>query len=439
VARPTFDAPFVFNGHRRLGVDLPCDFEPPVALPQIDDVAGQLQRLLAAPAGSPPLTELAAGATTVVVVVPDASRTFPTAVLLPAIVEHLNRAGVADAAITVVTACGLHRTTTAAEKTALAGPALAGRLRIEDAQGQSPDTVDLGQTAEGRPVVMDRRVAQAELVVSLGVVEPHLYAGFSGGVKTVAIGCAGEATIAWTHDPVFLDDPRTCVGQLTGSPFRTALTEIAARTGLRFAVNVVVDGEGRVAGLAAGDPPTVQRALVETHASAWWRSRDDRYDLIVAGVPAPKHEGLYHASRAATYLTLVDDSVLADGGLVVVCTDLPRGMGDGPGELNFGHLLATAKRPDEIIERARREPLGPGGQRAYMVARLLQRYRLGVMGSADPALVERLGIESFATVAAAFAAARRDDGAPPRVLVVADAFDTLVERRRRPRGPTPSR
>ena len=427
---PAALTPFAFSGHRRLVVDADCDFEPPVRFVAIRDLEQRLHDLLAAPTGSPPLAEVARGARTVAIAVPDASRPCPTSLLLPALVEHLNRGGVTDRQITVLVACGLHRLTTTEEKAALVGPQLAARLRVEDAQGQQPDLLDLGTTGDGCPIVLKSSVANSDLVMSLGVVEPHLYAGFSGGLKTVAIGCAGEPTIAWTHDAVFLDRPEIRVGRLDDSPFRLALAGIAARTRLRFAVNVVVDDEGRVAGLTAGDPAAAQRSLVEAHGRAWWRRRGDQYDLVVAGVPAPKHEGLYHASRAATYLTLVDRPVVAQGGLIAVCSDLPLGVGDGPGEMNFGRLLAAAARPEELIDRARRETLGPGGQRAYMVAKVLRGYRLGVIGAADPALLEPLGLLPFATVDEAIAEAQRRRGSEARVLVVADAFDTLVEQDR---------
>jgi hypothetical protein len=138
--------------------------------------------------------------------------------------------------------------------------------------------------------------------------------------------------------------------------------------------------------------------------------------------------------------------VIADGGLIALCSDLPQGVGDGPGEANFGALLAAAERPADLIARGRhgREPLGPGGQRAYMVARVLEHFRLGVIGDGDGDLLARLGILHFSSIDEAIAAgstatpgaATGDDGEgprgrhgrSPRVLVVADAFDTLVER-----------
>ncbi len=109
----------------------------------------------------------------------------------------------------------------------------------------------------------------------------------------------------------------------------------------------------------------------------------------------------------------------------MLCADLPRGAGDGPGESNFAALLAGAA-PGEIVARGLREALGPGGQRAFVVARVLERYRIAVVGAQDPGRFAGLGIETYATVADARAAAEARLGRRPRVLAVADALTTVV-------------
>ena len=122
---------------------------------------------------------------------------------------------------------------------------------------------------------------------------------------------------------------------------------------------------------------------------------------------APKSDSLYQASRAATYLGLAARPALADGGLIVLCADLPLGAGDGPGERNFLDVLAAAATPADLLARGLREPLGPGGQRSFVVARVLERYRLAVVGAADPAFLEplaHLGVAAFDSVDAALAA-----------------------------------
>ncbi len=423
------DGPWVFRGAARLPVPRADAFEPPARLLPAADPDDSVERALADPVAAPRLRQLARGAATVAVTIPDASRPCPSPAILEHLLDELYDAGVSDDGITVVVGCGLHRTTSAAEREALAGAPVARRVRSEDAQGLETRCRDLGDTSHGAPVRIAHRVAEADLAVTVGVVEPHLYAGFSGGVKGVAIGCAGRETIAWTHRPAFISAPGVAVGRLTGNPFRTTLVEIAARTPLAWAVNVVMNERGEAAAVAAGDPTAAQDSLVQAHRHAWMRAVDGPFDVIVAGVHAPKSHNFYQASRAATYIGLVAGPVLEDGGLLLLCADLPGGAGDGPGEQNFAKVLAAAGTPAELVARGLREPLGPGGQRAFVLARVLERFRLAVVGAVDPGFLEPLGVAAFDSVDAAVAAAEARLGRRARVLAVADAMATVVRSR----------
>ena len=420
--------PWVSCGDRRLPVARADAFEAPARLPVLEDVERAVARCLAEPVGSAPLRRLAHGARHVVVTIPDASRPCPSPQALRVLLADLAAAGVPDDGVAVAIGCGLHATTSAAERRRLAGAHAAERVDVYDAQGLESPVADLGATTLGAPVHIERRLADADLVVSVGVLEPHLYAGFSGGVKGVAIGCAGHETIAWTHRPAFISSEGVVLGALGGNPFQRTLREIAARTPLRYAVNAVMDERGRAGAVLAGDPVAVQSALARDHRAAWLRPVDGPFDVLVAGVHAPKSGNFYQASRAATYAALAARPAVSCGGLIVVCADTPDGVGAGPGEQNFAALLADAS-PDDIVERGLREPLGPGGQRAFVVARVLQRYRLAVVGAADPTYLEPLGAAAFDSVDAALAAEDARLGRRARVLAVADATATVVHAR----------
>ena len=188
--------------------------------------------------------------------------------------------------------------------------------------------------------------------------------------------------------------------------------------------------EAGAAAVRAGDPAAVQEALAAEAAPAWLRTAGrPATTLVVAGVHAPKSDNLYQASRAATYLGLAARPALADGGLIVLCADLPLGAGDGPGERNFLDVLAARRDAGGLLARGLREPLGPGGQRSFVVARVLERYRLAVVGAADPAFLEplaHLGVAAFDSVDAALAAEDARLGRRASVLAVADAMATVV-------------
>ena len=421
--------PWVFCGSSRRQVPRADAFEPPARLAPAEDLERILDRALADPLEAPRLRELARGAESVVITIPDASRPCPSPTVLERLLGELNRAGVPDAAISVLIGCGLHATTNALERVRLAGSAVAERVEVHDAQGIESATSDLGRTSRGAPVRIARRVATAALAITIGVVEPHLYAGFSGGVKGVAIGCAGQETIAWTHRPAFVSQPGVTLGELGGNPFQETLREIAARTPLGWAVNLVMNECGEATAAAAGDPEDVQASLARAHRRAWLRPVDAPFEVVVAGVHEPKSDNLYQASRAATYIGLAARPALAEGGLLVLCADLPGGAGEGPGEQNFLEVLRSASSPAELVARGLREPLGPGGQRSFVVARMLERCRLGIVGAADPgflAPLEHLGVSAFTSVEAAVAAQEAHLGRSARVLAVADAMATVV-------------
>jgi nickel-dependent lactate racemase len=391
--------PWVWCGARCLPVERAGAFEPPAALAPVADLEEAIGAAVANPVEAPRLREPARGARSVLIAIPDASRPCPSEPVLLALLDELAAAGVPDAAVTVAVGCGLHATTSPAERERLAGSRVTRRVEVVDAQGIETETADLGETSLGAPVRIARRVTEADLAVTVGVVEPHLYAGFSGGVKGVAIGCAGLETIAWTHRPAFISEPGVTVARLPGNPFQKTLREIAERTPLAWAVNILM-GRGGAAAVRAGSPSAAQEALATMAAPAWLRAAGGPYDVVVAGVHAPKSDGLYQASRAATYLSLASRSAVAGGGLIVLCADLPLGAGDGP-----------------------------GGQRSFVVARVLERCRLAVVGARDARFLEplaHLGVAAFDSVDAALAAEDDRLGRRASVLAVADAMATVV-------------
>ncbi len=156
--------------------------------------------------------------------------------------------GIADAQVSVIVAVGLHRATTDAEKRAKLG-SVVDRVRVFDSDGSDPTKwADLGTIPPyGVPGLTQRVVKDADLVVATGIVEPHQYAGYSGGRKTIAIGCCGEPVITATHGMRFLEDPGVRLGRIAGNPFHETIRELARRAGLRFIVNAAEKPEFGVA------------------------------------------------------------------------------------------------------------------------------------------------------------------------------------------------
>ncbi|MFC5972991.1 lactate racemase domain-containing protein [Halomarina salina] len=359
----------------------------------------------------PPLSALVDPDDTVAIVVTDGTRATPDEALLDALVSRLERLGVAREQVTVVVGLGLHRPMTDDELDAMLGE------YAPLAQNHDPDETVVAGEVDGTPIELNRTVAAVDHVLSTGMVEPHQYAGFSGGAKTAVVGAGGEPLIRHTHGPEMLAREGVRLGRVADNPFRAFLDRAGDVAGVRFCLNVTKGPQG-VLGVAAGDPRAVVRSLADTAREALAVEVEDGYDAVVAGVGAPKDANLYQTTRAATYVVLGARNPLRTGGRVVLPARLHEGAGDGRGEQRFFDRLSNAPDADSLYEEMR-EGYEPGAQRAFVVARALRDHPVFVTDSEHPEVVEQCLMEARTGVA---------DAVEPgsRVLVVPDGLNTLL-------------
>ena len=395
---------------------------PATAVPRddLDEVHSELEDLARQ-------RSLKAGTATAVVVVTDLTRACPDDALVPPILDDLNLGGIPDERITVVIAVGLHRATTDEEKREKLG-AVVDRVRVIDSDGRDPSKlIDLGPIPPyGVPGSTQKLVKDASIVVATGIVEPHQYAGWSGGRKTVAIGCAGEPLITATHGMRFIEDAGVRLARLEGNPFHETIVEVAKRAGLDFCVNVVTDDQGRVVAVRAGDPEAVLAELVAIAGRLYTRTIKKQYDIVIAGVGKPKDVNLYQASRAATYLRFAPTPVVREGGAIILPAQLEEGAGEGTGEQRFFAALERATSPSAVVDEARHHFAG-GEQRAVMVALTLQHCLVIVAASEAPEVVRLAKLRAAVDVEEALDIAYEHIGRPERasVLLVPHAVHTL--------------
>jgi nickel-dependent lactate racemase len=399
----------------------------------IADLAAETVRCLQSPLGGKRLRDLAVDAVRrapqarAVIAVTDLTRASPDAVLVPPLLDELNTGGIPDDRITVIVAVGLHRATTDAEKREKLG-SVVDRVRILDSDGRNPAMwADLGMIPPyDVPGFTQKLVKEAALVIATGIVEPHQYAGYSGGRKTVAIGCAGEPVITATHGMRFLEDPGVRLAKVEGNPFHETVREIARRAGLRFCLNVVTDDHERVVAVAAGDPDAVLTDLVAKAAALYTRPIPRQYDIVIAGVGPPKDVTLYQASRAATYQLFAPTPVVREGGAIINPARLEEGAGEGAGEQRFLAALERAESPAAVVDEARRHFAG-GEQRAVMVALTLQWCQVIVAASEAPEVVRLAKLRAAVDVEEGLDIAYEHIGRPAKasVLLVPRALHTL--------------
>jgi len=378
------------------------------------------------PFGSPQLRDIARAGQSVAIVITDNTRDCPDFILVPPLLDELAAAGVRDQDITVVVGIGMHRAMTDQELEDKLGSDVCARVRIVNPCPDDPAALaDLGTTSDGIPITVDRRVAEADLVIATGIVEPHQYAGYSGGFKTVAIGAGGEPTIRETHGPAVVDHPGTRLAKLDGNPFQKAITEAGRRIGLRFIINAVLDDSGRPVAVCAGDPETAHRMLVQTAARLYTVPVPHQYDVVVTGVGYPKDVNLYQASRAASYMYYAPTPVVREGGAIIVAAPCPEGVGSGSGEAAFYRIMRSAPSPQAIIREAMSHGYPAGGQRAFIMARVLDWCTVYIAGAASPEPVVHCKMIPVETVEDALRDCAARMGPNLRVLVVPHALQTL--------------
>jgi nickel-dependent lactate racemase len=395
-------------------------------VPPVEDVPAAVAEAVANPINSPPLRKLAGPGDTVCIAFTDVTRASPDDLLVPPILAELEAAGVRDEDVTLLCAIGLHRPSTPEEKIAKLGEAVVGRYRVIDSEPLNGGAlVDLGTTESGIPLSVNKVAYEADLLIATGIVEPHQYAGYSGGRKTLAVGAAGEAMIAYTHGPHMLDHPGTRLGRIEGNPFHEAVSEAARRAGLRFIVNVVQDDQKRVVYVRAGEPEAAFKELVAFARPLYEVPVPQQYDVAVGGVGYPKDANLYQASRAASYLFFAPTPVVRPGGFFVVPAPCGEGAGEGVGEQRFLKAMQEAPDARAILDDARKHGYPPGQQRAFVMAKVLEKNDVIIVGAEDPDLIRSAKFLAAPTMEAAFAMVSEKLGDALSALIVPHALLTL--------------
>ena len=403
------------------------------------DLVAVLAGALTQPIGSPRLVELARGKVSAAIITADATRAVPNRVLLPPVVAELNGAGIPDERIAVVIGTGAHRAMARQELVEHLGEEWVRRLRVSNHDSRARDLVRVGGTSRGNEVLVNRLIAEAGVRVALGQVEPHEFAGYTGGRKSILPAVSGYDTILRNHSLEMLADPGARPGELTGNPIHDEMLAAARLARLDFIVNVVVDRELRPLAASAGDFEAAHRHLVhfiERYATV--EAPERPADLVVTGPGRPLDSNLYQSIKPLVALERLvnEDSVVA---LLSACHD-------GAGSREMFEPFAGAAGPREALARVSRD-YTIEKDHSFFLARFLARCPQVIAhcpGVRDEDL-RTLMLEPAASVDDALERARRRVGARrtrPLVLLFPRPQRALIPAGERPAAasavPTPS-
>ncbi|HZC25660.1 MAG TPA: nickel-dependent lactate racemase [Actinopolymorphaceae bacterium] len=334
-------------GETGLEVRLPAsrtDVVEPCFQPGVPDPSATLTAALRTPVAGPPLREIVAPGQTVAVSLCDITRPQPRQLMIPALLAELD--GVVRLEdVTLLVATGTHRANTAAELRAMLGDEIVDTIRIlnHDARDET-SLVWCGTHGNGVPVWLNRAWVDADVRITTGFVEPHFFAGFSGGPKLVAPGLAGLETVLTLHDAARIGDPRATWGIIEGNPVHDDVRAIAAGTGTDFAFDVILNRDQAIVAAFAGELFAMHRRACRAAKDTAMREVPAAYDVVVTtNAGFPLDQNLYQAVKGMSAAA----KIVKPGGVIVCAAECRDGF---PDHGSYREVLSSAPSPQALLD-----------------------------------------------------------------------------------------
>ena len=291
------------------------------------------------PVGSPRLRTLAEGKRKIVIVTSDHTRAVPSKITLPLLLKEI-RSGNPDADITILIATGLHRPTTEEEQRRMFGDEIVDHEKIAINNAFDPEQfVELCTLPSGAVFQVNRLAAECDLLVTEGFVEPHFFAGFSGGRKSILPGICSERTVNENHSYKAVSHPRSNSGMLKDNPIHADMLCAAKAVNVQFIFNVALDGEKKIVAAWAGNLEQAHEAGV-AFIRQWSQCPVVTGDIVITSNGGyPLDQNLYQSPKAMA----TAEACAGEDGVIIMCCSCCDGMGGA----HFGQLIQRGT-PDEI-------------------------------------------------------------------------------------------
>jgi nickel-dependent lactate racemase len=378
-------------GKTGINVELPAGFRYRVletrTAETLADPEHSIDAVLDRPIGSPPLAELARGKRTASISVCDITRPAPNKTTLPLVLRRLEQGGIRREDITILIATGLHRGATDSEIRQICGEEIAAAYRIVNHNARAlVEHRHLGSTRRGTPVYIDERFVASDLHISLGLIEPHLMLGFSGGRKLIAPGLAAQETIKVLHSPMFMRDPEAIEGSVSANPLHHELLEIARIARHDFALEAVLARNRSIAAVFAGQPEQAHQRGVDFVSSTTLETLDQPVDAAITSAAGhPLDLTFYQTVKGVTAAS----HIVKEGGRILVVGECSEGAGapeftrmleEGRPYSDFLNSIASAP---VVVDQWQLEKLAlvtARQQVLYFVPGLPEKYRVNLWG-----------------------------------------------------------
>jgi nickel-dependent lactate racemase len=394
-------------GRDHLGVSLPegwrVELLAPRQLPILPDPLAAVDQALERPLGEWHLSDWA-GVRTVAIAINDKTRPVAHHLLLPPLLRRLEALGLPPEAIRLLVATGTHPPIGAEEFNQILPAEIIQRYPVVSHHAEDLENLAyLGTTEQGTPVWINRGFVQVDVRIVVGNIEPHQFVGFSGGVKSAAIGLAGVETI--NHNHAMLRDSRARLARFDGNPARQDVEDIGRLIKVQFALNAIANEAKQMVAVFAGEPGLVIRAGIPVVLELYQVPVSTPFDLMLVSPGGhPKDINLYQAQKALAHAALVTK----EGGAVILAAACP----EGTGSRSYQTWMEDMPSFQAVFERFDREGFRIGPHKALLFARDAARLRVVLVSMIAPELVRRLLLTPASSLGEALSQALQALGTP---------------------------
>ncbi len=261
-------------------------------------------------------------------------------------------------------------------------------LIIHDANDKNNLTY-VGKTKRGTPVWINKSYLECGYKIAIGIVEPHQFAGFSGGSKAVAIGLGGEETISFNHS--MMVDPLAVAGIIDGNPVREDIEEIGKMVGIDKLINVVMNSQGKIVKLFCGQNPDSHRNAAKWIIDTSGLKVSRLYDVVITSPGGlPRDIDLYQAQKALTPA----EFFCKPGGEIILVAECSKGFADE----GYLEILEEASSPKEVIDKFDFKHFKVGPHKAFLLAKTLSKFRVKIFSRLDPQEMKKIFFEPIESV-----------------------------------------
>ncbi len=375
------------------------------------------------PIGSPRLRDLVKGKNKIVIIASDHTRPVPSKIMAPIMLEEI-RSGNPNADITFLIATGFHRPTTKEELIGKFGEKVVAEEKIVVHNAFAPETmVNIGKLPSGGDIIINKLAVEADLLISEGFIEPHFFAGFSGGRKSVLPGVVSKVTVLANHNSRFIASDKARTGNLEGNPLHIDMLHAAKTAKLQFIVNVVIDADKKIIKAFAGD---LEKAHAEGTAFAGELANVEAKPAAIAITSNggyPLDQNIYQAVKGMS----AAEATCRKGGVIIMCA----ACNDGHGGEEFYQWFAKAQSAQAVMDKIMAiEPENtlPDQWEAQILARILIDYTvIMVTDQCDHEMIKNMKMKVTKTFPEALKMAEEIAGKDARITVVPDGVSVIVK------------